>query len=363
MENVETQKYPKELRPLQVRAIGFAALATFAAGGLAAHDRLAEPPARPAVYNAVESAAPSPVASLPAPSAHPHRPRRVIHERYPLAPELTAALPGPADLPAAPMKTPGKTAAAAPKPTARGLAAHSFVRPANSPLSWVDRLPGLDELAGLFPASFPKVGQEETYIHELAKQVSVTPADYKKFKLNTDYEDAFASQPSYFQSIDPKLFVVHWTAVEYQNGVQEFIKVMRREGLRVEFFIDHDGAVYKLFNSDTHYPAHALGVNSFSQGVEVEAKNVYGYTPAQLKSVVLLATRFCLENNLPVNRATILGHYGADLLYNNPTYDKYSGTFHADGDRKPYLGKIDPPQEVIDFIVRDASNLARQLSK
>jgi hypothetical protein len=241
---------------------------------------------------------------------------------------------------------------------------HLTARPAlvNTGLfSWIDNLPTLDDLKLEFPKSFKNADEQERYIRQLKSGVKLKVRDYKDLEIHRKYERAFTSQPNYYSYIDPEMFIVHWTAVDYKNGVEDFVKVMRREGLRIEFFIDDTGKIYKLFEGDHHYPAHALGANSFSQGVEIEAKNLFGYTPEQLKSAVLLAVKFCRENNLPVNRSTILGHYAVDLIYDNPTYDKYTGTFHKSNGKKPYLGKIDPPQEVINFLVKDAKKLDKQL--
>ena len=235
-------------------------------------------------------------------------------------------------------------------------------RPAEGLAEWVDRLPTLDELAQLFPKSFRDVEQEKDYISTLDDSIRLSAEDYRNLHINTDYEHAFDSQPNSHLVINPTMFVIHWTATDYKHGVQSFIKVMRDEGLRVEYFIDRQGTIYQLFDNDHHYPAHALGVNSFSQGVEIEATGAEDYTPEQLTSAALLALHFCRENGLAVSSSTILGHYAVDLLYDNPTYDKYSGTFHKAGKKKPYLGKVDPPQEIIDFIVHDNEELARKLN-
>ena len=231
------------------------------------------------------------------------------------------------------------------------------------PVNWLNKLPSLLQLGVMFPTKFPNVTQELSFINTIKNEVSVTLQEYTNFKINTQYENAFANQPTYSQRITPSAFVIHWTAETYPNRVNGLISEMQKRGERVEFFIDPTGETYQLFDSDNRYPAHARGANNFTQGVEIEADNAYGYTPQEIDSAIMLAVNFDRRNHLPVNASTIVGHYAIDLLYDNLTYNNNSGTFGINHCLLPHVDKIDPPQEVMAFIDQDALTLNAELGQ
>ena len=152
------------------------------------------------------------------------------------------------------------------------------------------------------------------------------------------------------------MFVVHWTGIGYR-GVDHFVTSMKPH--RVQYFIDRDARVFKLFESDTNWPAHALGANDFAQGVEIETgpfdektSPLFSYTPAQIEHTIYVAVDFLRRNGLPVDETTLVGHYAADLLFTNPYYDPHEGRFS-----RGRVRKFDPPQELMQVIVHKARQL------
>ncbi len=226
-------------------------------------------------------------------------------------------------------------------------------------------LPRLEELAALTnePAVADRVAEQIAHIAALDRLANVTVDGYEQFTIDTSRRGVFASAENYHESIEPGLFVVHWTAAGYDD-VDHFVRAITPH--RVQFFIDEQARVYDLFTDDQRWPAHALGVNEFAQGVEIESGEfsgehspVFGITPDQLTQTVYVAVAFLHRNDLPVDETTIIGHFAADLIFANPFYDPYTGTLAPSGS----IRKFDPPEELMEVIVRKARSLDAALRR
>ena len=222
----------------------------------------------------------------------------------------------------------------------------------------IERLPSLDVLHAHFPENpmTNDVEAQKEHILYLAEQVEVSVEGYHRLAVDMTRRTAFRSLPNYHDEIEPRMFVVHWTGIGYRN-VDHFVKSMRPN--RVQYFINRDAQVFELFESDTNWPAHALGANDFAQGVEIETGHfdektspLFSYTPAQIEHTIYVAVDFLRRNGLPVDETTLVGHYAADLLFTNPYYDPHAGRFTQDRIRK-----FDPPQELMQVIVHKAQQL------
>jgi hypothetical protein len=222
----------------------------------------------------------------------------------------------------------------------------------------IERLPSLDVLQAHFPENpmTSDVEAQKEHILHLAEQVEVSVEGYRRLAVDMTRRTAFRSLPNYHDEIEPRMFVVHWTGMGYRN-VDHFVRSMRPN--RVQYFINRDARVFELFESDTNWPAHALGANDFAQGVEIETGHfdertspLFSYTPAQIEHTIYVAVDFLRRNDLPVDETTLVGHYAADLLFTNPYYDPHVGRFTQDRIRK-----FDPPQELMQVIVHEAQQL------
>jgi hypothetical protein len=222
----------------------------------------------------------------------------------------------------------------------------------------IERLPSLDVLNAYFPENpmISDVEAQKQHILHLAEQTEVSVEGYLRHAVDVTRRKAFRDLTNYHDEIEPRMFVVHWTGMGYR-GVDHFVRSMKPH--RVQYFIDRDARVFRLFESDTNWPAHALGANDFAQGVEIETgpfdektSPLFSYTPAQIEQTVYVAVDFLRRNGLPVDETTLIGHYAADLLFTNPYYDPHEGQFTRDRVRK-----FDPPQELMQVIVHKAQQL------
>ena len=228
----------------------------------------------------------------------------------------------------------------------------------NNASHYINSLPSLQQLSVEMPELFENYKEQERYIAELDANASVTPKEYATFAIDQTYNTSFKGVGSYEQTIRPRLFIIHWTAERYNDPEHLATSMTKNGNLRIDYFTDHTSTVHQMFEDDTKRPAHAFAINDSSQGVEIEAKNLFDLTPEQIKQTVLLTVKFCRENNLPITEETVLGHYAADLIFANPYYNPESGTF-----TEPRLRKFDPPQELIKIIVVKAADLNAQLTK
>jgi len=225
----------------------------------------------------------------------------------------------------------------------------------------IELIPTLDMLAEQIPAGLftNDLDRQKRHIQALDHDAQVTVEGFKSFVMNESYT-AFTPENTQIPWIDPKIFIVHWTAGGYDD-VEHFLRAMGR--LRVQYFINKDAEVYSLFASDNEKPSHSLGANDFSQGVEIETGHfdgvnspLFGYTAQQIVQTVYLAVQFLHRNDLPVDRTTIIGHYAADLIFTNPYYDAHTGVFS-----QPRIRKFDPPEELMVVIVNKAQALSQAL--
>jgi hypothetical protein len=224
------------------------------------------------------------------------------------------------------------------------------------------RIPSLEMTQRHFPASpmTRDVGAQKARIAQLDELVEVTVEGFEDLTIDMSRQRAFVELERYHERIQPRMFIVHWTGFGYKD-VDHFVTSLKP--YRVQFFLDQDAEVYQLFETDLQKPAHALGVNDFAQGVEIETGHydgvsspLFSYTPAQIEQTVYLAVEFLRRNDLPVDHTTLLGHYTADLIFTNPYYDPHQARFS-----RPSLRKFDPPQELMEIIVAKARSLDEAL--
>lgn len=238
---------------------------------------------------------------------------------------------------------------------ARGMSYEAY---AGNAREIIAALPTLEVLSRHFPASpmTRSIGAQKAHIAALDAQAQVSVEGFADLTIDMSRRRAFVEQRWYHRQIRPKLFVVHWTGMGYRD-VDHFVTSLKP--FRVQFFMDRDANVYQLFESDRQLPAHAKGANEFAQGVEIETgpfdgvtSPLFSYTPAQIEQTVYLAVAFLRRNDLPVDETTLIGHFAADLIFTNPYYDPRAARFS-----RASIRKFDPPQELMEVIVRKAHAL------
>ena len=185
---------------------------------------------------------------------------------------------------------------------------------------------------------------DSEFIEKLASEITLTPEDYQKLDLDYSRMGVFDDElPN--KKTKPEKFVGHWTGALYDD-VDHFISSIKsRKGgcCSVEFFIDKNAKIYRLVEDPTQMTYHAKGANSFSQGVEIEARNLRDYTAEQLKSFLVLAYGFMTKNNIPIIRENFVGHQEIDAKYG-------------------HQGKPDMPKELVDALFPKLQELAQSIA-
>ena len=141
-------------------------------------------------------------------------------------------------------------------------------------------------------------------------------------------------------TIDPKMIVVHWTAIPtFEKSFAEFNKtsldstradIMKNGAVNVSihFLVDKDGSVYRLM-PETWMARHVIGLNHVALGIE----NVGGahdrddLTKDQLEAdefiVRLLKEKYpCIEY--------LIGHYEYTLFAHHPLWKERDSTYRTE---------------------------------
>ncbi len=129
-------------------------------------------------------------------------------------------------------------------------------------------------------------------------------------------------------TIDPKMIVLHWTAIPTFEGSFDAFKNVKLPSWRPDirnasalnvssqFLIDQDGSIYRLM-PETTMARHVIGLNHAAIGVE----NVGGtegkpLTEAQLKSNIALVEYLAHKYNIEY----LIGHYEYMNFENHPLW-------------------------------------------
>jgi hypothetical protein len=221
-------------------------------------------------------------------------------------------------------------------------------------------------MAELFPHAYKDAPEQKAFIAEVVKSADVSVERYKNFKIDQSRNTAFVNHPYYNMRIKPLAMMTHWTANTAYTNVDHFTASMQsnpNNRLSVAYYMDRDemASTFHLIEDNTRKTAHALGANDFTQGIEIKAEGLYDYTPQQIENTIYVNVKFCRDNNYPINRATVTGHFGMDLITTNPYYNPATGTFSPVNGLPPKVRKFDPPQDLIDAMIVRAQALDAEL--
>jgi hypothetical protein len=277
----------------------------------------------------------------------------------------------------APPPPPPPTAPTPPPPPVQEMAASSMELPpaprrdmsyqefsANAELFY-SRLPNIDSLQSMFPgtAFFQNIPELRQHIDNLRQAVQPTPEAFINFSFNKNYSHMFQGSGP----LDPRMVVWHWTGNHYDSP--EHLANSMRGHSSVQTYVHSDAIAYQLVPDLNLVTGHARCLNPFSWGIEIYTgaydgshSPVFNYTKETTETGIYVAVNRLRNTGLPVNHMTLMGHNTADLIFMNPYYDPYSGTFHeVPGHKPPYLHKYDPPQEFMDMVVHKAAELDAML--
>jgi len=129
-------------------------------------------------------------------------------------------------------------------------------------------------------------------------------------------------------TIDPKMIVLHWTAIPTFEGSFDAFKNVKLPSWRPDirnasalnvssqFLIDQDGSIYRLM-PETTMARHVIGLNHVAIGVEnVGGTEEKPLTEAQLKSNIALVKYLAHKYNIEY----LIGHYEYTNFENHPLW-------------------------------------------
>ncbi|HZJ19826.1 MAG TPA: peptidoglycan recognition family protein [Pricia sp.] len=129
-------------------------------------------------------------------------------------------------------------------------------------------------------------------------------------------------------TIDPKMIVLHWTAIPTFEGSFVAFKNVKLPSWRPDirnasalnvssqFLIDQDGSIYRLM-PETTMARHVIGLNHVAIGVEnVGGTEEKPLTEAQLKSNIALVKYLAHKYNIEY----LIGHYEYTNFENHPLW-------------------------------------------
>lgn len=128
--------------------------------------------------------------------------------------------------------------------------------------------------------------------------------------------------------IEPRMIVLHWTAIPTLDGSFDAFKdsklpnwrpdIENVSGLNVstQFLVDRDGTIYRLM-PENYMGRHVIGLNHCSIGVEnVGGTEEHPLTKEQLKSNIWLVTYLAEKYNIDY----LIGHYEYTLFEGHPLW-------------------------------------------
>ncbi|WP_373516744.1 peptidoglycan recognition family protein [Pricia sp.] len=152
--------------------------------------------------------------------------------------------------------------------------------------------------------------------------------DESRKELTLDYlEDHYGLQQD-TPTIDPKMIVLHWTAIPTFEGSFDAFKDVKLPSWRPDlenasalnvsshFLVDQDGTIYRLM-PETIMARHVIGLNHAAIGVEnVGGNEGKPLTEAQLKSNIALVEYLVHTYNIEY----LIGHYEYTNFENHPLW-------------------------------------------
>jgi len=140
--------------------------------------------------------------------------------------------------------------------------------------------------------------------------------------------------------INPKMIVVHWTAIStFEKSFAEFDKIaldssradIMKSGavnVSIHFLVDKDGTIYRLM-PETWMARHVIGLNHVSIGIENVggSRNRDDLTRDQLKSNEYIV-RYLKEKYPSIEY--LIGHYEYTLFDHHPLWKERDSTYRTE---------------------------------
>ncbi|AKD05443.1 N-acetylmuramoyl-L-alanine amidase [Pontibacter korlensis] len=165
--------------------------------------------------------------------------------------------------------------------------------------------------------------------------------DQERKQLSLEYMEARYNMQKDAPYIEPKMIVLHWTAIPTLErsfaamnptllpGARTEIGAASNLNVSAQFLVDRDGTVYRQL-PDTAFARHVIGLNHCAIGVENVGGGSEGLTKAQLKAneelVRYLKSRYDIEY--------LIGHYEYKDFEGHPLWKEVDSGYRTQ--------KVDP---------------------
>lgn len=183
--------------------------------------------------------------------------------------------------------------------------------------------------------------------------------DQKRKELTLQYLKEHYGLDQEEPTIEPKMVVLHWTAIPtFEASYRAFenpilpgsrTKIAGASSLNVsaQFLVDRDGKIYRLL-PETTMARHVIGLNHAAIGVE----NVGGtkdtpLTEAQLKANIWLVKYLTKKYDIQY----LLGHYEYTNFENNPLWLEKDDSYRTEktDPGKEFMAKVRAATKDLDF--------------
>jgi len=191
--------------------------------------------------------------------------------------------------------------------------------------------------------------QQSTHkIHQKPIQFDSTRA-----QLSIEYMDKHYGMKKETPTIDPKMIVVHWTAIPTFKKSYEFFYESKLSSKRADiqdagmlnvsshYMIKRNGKIYQLL-PDTLFARHVIGLNHAAIGIENIGSKNNRLTDAQLRANTYLIKKLAREHNIEY----LIAHYEYTRFERHPLWKELNDSYRTE--------KIDPGQ---DFMKRLRDNV------
>lgn len=164
--------------------------------------------------------------------------------------------------------------------------------------------------------------------------------DDERTQLSLDYMQEHYGMSPATPTIEPKMIVVHWTAIptleaSYQAFYEPALPTSRATigqasplNVSVPYLIDRDGTVYELM-TDTLFARHVIGLNHCAIGIEnVGDGNEYPLTEAQFRANLQLIRQLLTKYDIDY----VIGHHEYQHFIGHPLWKELDANYLTEKD-------------------------------
>ena len=181
--------------------------------------------------------------------------------------------------------------------------------------------------------------QSKVEIHQKPIQFDSTRA-----QLSIEYMEKRYGMDKDEPTIDPKMIVVHWTAIptfekSYDFFYEPKLSVQRKDiqdasmlNVSSHYMIKRNGEIYQLL-PDTVFARHVIGLNHAAIGIENVGSENNRLTDAQLRANAFLINKLTQTYGIEY----LIGHYEYPLFEDHPLWKELDDGYRTE--------KIDPGRE------------------